>query len=122
MIEHTFENMRRYTPGKQPYVEVTDGDRQKTHARIIGWDGDLIFIQYPSKVTAQMNKDPMDQVRWIHKNTAQRIRRADSIFASTEDDHEWHEEADKHITYRGDPWTVTTQQAHEAGGQKPPNT
>lgn len=111
MIEHTFENMRRYPPTQRPYVEALN-EGWKIHAKVIGWDDDLIFIEYPSKVTSQMNKDAMDRVGWIHKNDAKRIRRADSIFASTEDDHDWHETQDARITYRADPWTILGQQSH----------
>lgn len=96
---------------QRPYVEALN-EGWKIHAKVIGWDDDLIFIEYPSKVTSQMNKDAMDRVGWIHKNDAKRIRRADSIFASTEDDHDWHEREDAKITYRADPWLVLGQDKH----------
>jgi len=103
------KNMRHYTPGRRPYVEVREGE-SRYHAQVIGWSGDHVFIEYPPKVRAAMNPPGQQVVKWVPVSSAVRIRRADSIWATTEDDHQWHTEADKNIEYRADPWTVYRQE------------
>lgn len=106
-----FEIMRRYTPTMRPYVEITD-DIGKYHAQVEGWSRDEIFIAYPPKVVSGPYNDER-VVKWVPVASAKRIRRADSIWASTEDNYDWHSEEDKKIEYRADPWTVYLQ---EEGG------
>lgn len=103
-----FKNMHRYTPTRRPYVEVRVGDK-RFHAQVIGWNGKHAFIEYPTKIINRVTTGQRE-VGWVPIENAVRIRRADSIWASTEDDHEWHTTEDKHITYRADPWTVYTQE------------
>lgn len=100
-------------PTRRPYVEVRSGD-WGTHAQVIGWVEGEVFIEYPPKAPRGPYNGPYE-VRWIPTAAAKRIRRADSAWATTEDDCEWHAEQDKQITYRADPWTIYM---HESlGGQ-----
>lgn len=103
-----FEDMRRYAPNRRPYVEVREGDR-RFHAQVIGWNQGNVFIEYPTKILNRVTTGQRE-VKWVPTAAATRIRRADSIWASTEDDHAWHAEQDKRIEYRADPWTVYSQE------------
>jgi len=103
-----FERLRRYEPNRRPYVEVRDGDH-RYHAQVIGWNDGAVFIEYPMKILNKVTTGQRE-VKWVATASAQRIRRADSIWASTEDDHQWHAVEDQRITYRADPWTVYSQE------------
>ncbi|WP_346922897.1 hypothetical protein [Glutamicibacter creatinolyticus] len=106
-----FEGMRRYEPNRRPYVEVREGDH-RFHAQVIGWNHGDVFIEYPTKILNRVTTGQRE-VKWVPTAAAVRIRRADSIWASTEDDHAWHAAEDQRITYRADPWTVYTQEVPE---------
>lgn len=105
-----FERMQRYEPGRRPYVQLTGPDLGKYHARVIGWIPGEVFIEYPIKIRDYVTTGQLD-VAWVPTAAAIRIRRSDSIWLSTEDDHDWHEHEDQKIKYRADPWTVYQQEA-----------
>lgn len=100
-----FENMNRYMPGERPYAQVLDPELGKIHAQVIGWVPGEVFIDYPVRIIDYVTTGQHD-VRWVPGSTVTRIRRADSMWVSTEDDDPWHESQDAKITYRADPWTV----------------
>lgn len=105
-----FEHMRHYETNRQPYVQVNGPNHGKFHARVIGWIPGQIFIQYPTKIIDYVTTGQLVTM-WVPTAAATRIRRADSIWLSTEDDHEWHEAEDQKIKYRADPWTYYQQEA-----------
>lgn len=102
--------MRRYEPRQRPYVQVTGPDFGKYHARVIGWVPGEVFIEYPTKIINYVTTGQLD-VMWVPTVAAVRIRRSDSSWLSTEDDHEWHRAEDARIGYRADPWIVHQQEA-----------
>lgn len=106
------EEIQRYVPKRRPYVEVTIAER-KIHAEIIGWHGNMILISYPPRMITKFTHGQKD-VQWVHKSLAVRIRREDSIWASLEDDYEWHQAQDERITFRPDPWNIYSQEFPEA--------
>ena len=85
-----FEHMRHYMPGQRPCVQITGPDLGKFHARIIGWIPGEVFVEYPLKIIDYVTAGQLD-VMWVPTAAAVRIRRADSIWLSTEDDHNWHQ-------------------------------
>ena len=103
-----FERMRRYAPRRQPYVQVTDEENGRFHARVIGWIPDEVFIEYPKRIIDYVTTGQL-YPKWVPTGSAVRIRRADSIWLSTEDDSVWHDSEDQRIIFRPDPWTVYTQ-------------
>lgn len=100
-----FENMNRYMPGERPYVQVMDPELGKIHAQVIGWVPGEVFIDYPVRIIDYVTTG-QHNVQWVPGSTVTRIRRADSMWVSTEDDDPWHERQDAKITYRADPWTA----------------
>lgn len=102
------EKMHRYVPNRRPYVEFTTGDR-KMHAQIIGWQGDMILVDYPQRMIDKFTHGQRE-AEWIHKSTAVRIRREDSIWADLEDGYDWHHAQDENISYRPDPWNIYSQE------------
>lgn len=110
MTDHT-QGMHRYEVNKYPYVEVRFEDKLPIHAQVHGWNGDMIMISAPTKLLDRYSHDNQ-QVQWVHKDQARRIRSVDSHWISMEDDHAWHEREDAKITYRPDPWTVLGQDNH----------
>lgn len=105
------ENMRRYEVHRYPYVEVRFDDAHPIHAQILGWNGDMIMISAPAKLLDRYSYDQLE-VQWVRKDQARRIRSADSIWVSTDDDTAWHENEDAKIKYRPDPWAILGQQPH----------
>ncbi|MGQ3382992.1 hypothetical protein [Glutamicibacter sp. TV12E] len=99
------EAIQEYPAGRYPYVEVTLRWGQLLHARIKAWAGDLILIEYPPPCAAGTFEGDPEQC-WIHKDTARRVRRADALWAHTDDDMQWHADQDKTIEYRADPSVV----------------
>jgi len=105
MIVPPEDSIREYPEGRYPYVEVTLPWEQLLHARIKAWAGDLILIEYPPlSATGTFEGDP--EQCWINKSAARRVRRADALWAHTDDDIQWHADQDKTINYRADPWLV----------------
>lgn len=102
------ENMQRYVPGRRPYVEVTTRER-KIHAQVIGWQSDMILVEYPPTMISKYTHGQRD-VAWIHKAQAVRIRREDSIWAQLDDDYAWHGTQDAKIFHRPDPWNIYSQE------------
>ena len=100
-----FESMRRYEPRRQPYVQVTDHERGRYHARVIGWVPGEVFIEYPKQIIDYVTTGQL-YFKWVPTESAARIRQADSIWLSVEDDTDWHEAEDRKISFRPDPWTV----------------
>ncbi|WP_313812339.1 hypothetical protein [Glutamicibacter sp.] len=99
------EAIREYPVGQYPYVEVTLPGERLLHARIKAWAGDLILIEYPPRTAAgTFEGDP--ELRWVDKGAARRVRRADALWAHSDDDMQWHADQDKTIDYRADPWLV----------------
>lgn len=103
-----FDRMKRYEPRRQPYVQVTDYERGRYHARVIGWIPGQVFIEYPKLIRDYTNTGQR-YFKWVPTENAVRIRRSDSIWLSVEDDDDWHEHEDAKITFRPDPWTIYTQ-------------
>ncbi|MGP9490040.1 hypothetical protein ACT3R5_15920 [Glutamicibacter sp. AOP5-A2-7] len=108
MTDYT-RGMHRYEVHKYPYVEVRYPDKPTIHARVEGWNGDMIMIAAPTKLLDRYSWDQL-QIEWVHKTQARRIRSKDSIWASIEDNTSWHELEDSRITYRPDPWLILGQE------------
>lgn len=102
------EKMHHYLPGRRPYVECTIRERN-IHARINGWQGDMILIDYPPRMISKFTHGQR-KAEWIHKSLAVRIRREDSVWADLEDDYEWHQAQDERISFRPDPWNIYSQE------------
>lgn len=102
------DDIRHYVPGRRPYVECTIHER-KVHARISGWQGDMILLEYPPRMTSKFTHGQRN-VEWIHKSLAVRIRREDSVWADLEDDYAWHQTQDQKISFRPDPWNIYIQE------------
>lgn len=105
------EKMRWYLPGRRPYIEVSTED-SKIHAKLIAWQGEMIFISYPPRMIDKVTHG-QQEVEWIHKSRVVRIRREDSIWAELEDDYDWHNAQDEKITHRPDPWNIYSQEFPE---------
>lgn len=105
------EKIRHYLPGSRPYVECTINER-KIHAKIIGWQGEMILIDYPPQMISKYTHGEREAT-WIHKSQAVRIRREDSIWAELEDDWDWHGTQDEKISFRPDPWNIYEQEHPE---------
>lgn len=103
------QSMQHYEVYRYPYVEVRFPDKFPIHAQVLGWNGGMILISAPAKLLDRYSYDN-PQVQWVHKDQAQRIRSVDSVWASIEDDSEWHEAEDKRIAYRPDPWLILGQE------------
>lgn len=101
--------VRWYTPGRRPYIEFTAADEQKLHARVLGWQEDMILVEYPVLLIDRFNHGQRRSV-WIHKSAATRIRREDALWSDLEDDYPWHEREDERIKYRPDPWSIYGQE------------
>lgn len=93
------ESVHEYPTGCYPYVVVNVPGEQLLHARIKAWAGDLIQIEYPPR-TAAGTYDGEPELRWVHKDTAKPVRRADARWAHTDDAMQWHMDRDKTIDYR----------------------
>lgn len=102
------ENMRRYPPNRRPYVQFTK-DERKIHARVLGWNENMILVEYPPRIIDKITHGQRD-AEWINKSLATRIRRTDSVWAALDDDMGWHELQDRKITPRPDPWTIYAQE------------
>ncbi len=107
-----FDRMKRYEINRQPYVQVTDAEQGRYHARVIGWIPGEVFIAYPKLIRDYTNTGKL-YPKWVPTNSAVRIRRQDSIWLSVEDDEQWHQAEDSKISFRPDPWTVYTQDQPE---------
>ncbi|WP_172512196.1 hypothetical protein [Glutamicibacter mishrai] len=94
----------RYETNRYPYVEV-EHDGELFHAQAQGWKGNMLMI---ARIKNQLGRvdNGAKETLWIPANSCQRIRREDSTWVTTEDDHEWHKSEDQKIKYRADPWTV----------------
>ncbi|MGP9528129.1 hypothetical protein [Glutamicibacter sp. AOP5-A2-18] len=103
--DNRFERMRTYMTGEYPYVQVFDTELGKIHARLRGWVQGELFIEYPPNGARWVYNGRLD-VKWVPTTSATRIKRADSIWRSTEDNHTWHEREDAKISFRADPWTA----------------
>lgn len=104
MTDYT-QGMHHYDVYRCPYVMVTFPDQPPIHAQVLGWNGDMIMISAPEKLYDRYSwTDP--QIQWVHKSQATRIRQADSIWISMEDDHEWHAIEDGKIVFRPDGFTI----------------
>ena len=97
-----------YLPTRQPYVECTINEH-KIHARLLGWQGEMILVEYPLTMITKYTQGQLD-VMWLHKSLAVRIRREESIWAELEDDYPWHETQDQKISFRPDPWSIYKQE------------
>ncbi|UTT40268.1 hypothetical protein NMP99_03150 [Glutamicibacter mishrai] len=93
--EHVYE----YTAGRYPYVIVEERGQAPLHARVKAWAGDQIQIEYPP-LTAAGTFDGEPELRWVHKDLAKQVRRADARWAHTDDEMQWHMDRDKTIDYR----------------------
>lgn len=100
--------VRTYPSARRPYVEVRDGDR-RFHAIVSAWQDEMVLVEYPPRVASGTYEGEPER-SWVHKASAVRIRRADAIWAHTDDDMGWHADQDKLINYRADPWTVYSQE------------
>ena len=101
-----FEYMRTYMVREYPYVQVFDPELGKIHARVRGWVPGELFIEYPPNGCRWVYNGPRE-VKWVPTGSATRIKRADSMWRSAEDDHTWHEREDAKISFRADPWTAS---------------
>lgn len=110
-----FDHMLRYEPNRRPYVQVTDDERGRYHARVIGWVQGEVFIEYPKRIIDYVTTGQL-YFKWVPTESAVRIRQQDSIWLSVEDDSDWHDTEDAKITFRPDPWTVYTQEEPGPGG------
>lgn len=110
-----FERMKCYEPNRRPYVQVTDDERGRYHARVIGWVQGEVFIEYPKLIIDYVTTGQL-YFKWVPTESAIRIRQRDSIWLSVEDDSDWHDTEDAKITFRPDPWTVYTQEEPGPGG------
>lgn len=88
----------RYRTNRYPYVEVTL-DGETFHACAHGWKGDLVMI---ARITNQLGRvdNGGTTTLWVPSESCHRIRREDSTWITTEDDHDWHESQDQMIDYR----------------------
>lgn len=100
--------IRFYTPGRRPYVEFTLKD-QKVHGRVLGWQGEMILVEYPPDLHDKFNHGQRQSI-WLHKDLAVRLRREDSLWADLEDDYRWHASQDERIKHRPDPWSIYLQE------------
>ena len=103
-----FDHMRHYETRRQPYVQITDYERGRYHARVIGWIPGQVFIEYPKLIRDYTNTGQR-YFKWVPTESWVGVRRSDSIGLSVEDDGEWHEAEDAKIASRPDPWTIYTQ-------------
>lgn len=92
----------RYETNRYPYVQVTLGD-ETFHARAQGWKGDLVMIDRITHQLGWVDNGARTTV-WVPASSCTRIRREDSTWITTEDDHDWHDDQDQTIDYR--PLTV----------------
>lgn len=108
--------MRRYPLNRRPYIEYTQ-DERKVHARILGWQENMILVEYPPLIIDKFTHGQRT-TSWINKAIAKRIRRTDSVWATMDDDmpwHDvqdmpWHDVQDQKINRRTDPWTIYEQE------------
>lgn len=107
------EKLRRYQAGRLPYIEFSTA-QGKLHARVLGWQAEMILIEYPPKIIDKFTHGQREAV-WINKFLATRIRKADSVWATLDDDFGWHDTQDQKISFRPDPWNIYMQ---EFPGQK----
>ncbi|ALG28098.1 hypothetical protein AOZ07_03160 [Glutamicibacter halophytocola] len=93
------EHAHEYPAGRYPYVIVEARGQAPLHARVKARAGDLIQIEYPPRTAAgTFEGDP--ELRWVHKDNAKQVRRADARWAHTDDDMQWHMDRDKTINYQ----------------------
>ena len=88
----------RYETKRHPYVEVHH-EGEVFHAQAHGWKGDMVMIGKPVDQCGRVSNCG-SQIMWVPASHCQRIRREDSTWITTEDDHDWHEEQDKTIEFR----------------------
>lgn len=105
------EKIRRYRVNRRPYVEVTRNER-KLHARVIGWHENMILVEYPPTIIDKYTHGQRS-TEWINKSLAVRIRKADSLWATLDDNAAWHDLQDQKITHRADPWNIYEQEFHD---------
>lgn len=105
------EKIHRYQVNRRPYVEVTMNER-KLHARVIGWHENMILVEYPPKIIDKYTHGQRS-TEWINKSLAVRIRKADSLWATLDDNAAWHDLQDQKITHRADPWNIYEQEFHD---------
>ena len=88
----------RHETNRYPYVEVTL-DGETFHACAQGWKGDLVMID---RITNQLGwvDNGARTTLWVPASSCARIRREDSTWITTDDDHDWHENKDQKIDYR----------------------
>jgi len=84
--------VRQYEANRYPYVEARI-QTGRIHARVLSWQGDMILVQFPPRVAAGTFEGEPEQ-EWVHKTAARRIRRADALWAHTDDDLGWHQAQD----------------------------
>ncbi|MGA7205856.1 MAG: hypothetical protein WBX27_14625 [Specibacter sp.] len=106
------EKISHYPTPRRPYVQFTMNER-KFHARVNGWQGEMIMVSYPPTLISKYTHGQRTTV-WMHKSEAVRIRREDSVWADLEDDWPWHEAQDAKISFRPDPWIIYSQQFPDA--------
>lgn len=99
MTDPSPDSIHEYPEGHYPYVVVSLPGEQMLHARVKAWTGDLIQIEYPPRTAAgTFEGDP--ETRWVHKDAAQQVRRADEQWTHTDDAMQWHMDRDKAIEFR----------------------
>ncbi|WP_426734327.1 hypothetical protein [Glutamicibacter sp. 2E12] len=88
----------RYATNRYPYVEVSL-DGETFHARAEAWRGNQVMI---ARITNQLGRvdNGTRTTLWVPASASTRIRREDSTWVTTEDDHDWHEDQDQTIDYR----------------------
>lgn len=87
----------RYEVNRYPYVEVAHGG-EVFHAQAQAWAGGMVMIGKP---TGQLQRvdNCAREVLWVPSAACHRIRRKDSIWITTQDDHDWHSNQDEMIDY-----------------------
>lgn len=88
----------RYETNRYPYVEV-EHDGELFHAQAQGWKGDMVMI---TRIKNQLGwvDNGAKETLWVPAETCHRIRREDSTWVTTEDDHHWHQNQDQMIDYQ----------------------